>query len=161
MIRRLLLLIPIVLTSYARFALEHAPAPVACDLITLDDVHSVLGASWTAGPASMNTNTDTFTSCYYVNGVGNIVAFTVVKAPKGGAKAELARRQANVAVKHPVVAIPDLCEGAMTEQLTASNVTLIAASGTWMVQVQVMVSNKPDVEAEKKLAAGACRRIKG
>jgi hypothetical protein len=66
-----------------------------------------------------------------------------------------------VAVKHPVVAIPDLCEGAMTESLTATNTTLIAASGTWMVQIQVMVANKPDVAAEKTLAAGVCKRLKG
>src|SRR5262249_32189853 len=85
----------------------------------LDDVRAALGAAWTASPASLNTNTEKMTTCYYQNGMGNIVAFSMVYPPKGDAKTELAKRQKNVAVKHPVVAIPDLCEGAMTESLTA------------------------------------------
>jgi len=156
--RRVLMLVPIVLTSYAQFTPRHT-APIACQLITLDDVHAALGASWVASPASFNTNTDKMTTCYYQNGVGNLVAFSLVYAPKGDAKAEVAKRQKNVSVTHTVTAIPDLCEGAFAEVITAQNTTLIAAKGEWVVQVQVMVAKKPDVEAEKTLAAGVCKRL--
>src|SRR5215470_4718422 len=137
---RLLLLVPVLLMPYARHARGDSAAPIACELLTLDDVRAALGATWTASPASLNTNTDKMTTCYYQNGMGNIVAFSMVYPPKGDSKTELAKRQKNVSVTHVVVAIPDLCEGAMTEVITPKNTTLIAAKGTWMVQIQVMVA---------------------
>jgi hypothetical protein len=160
-LRRLLALVPILLASYARSALAHPPAPIACELLTLDDVRSVLGATWTASPASFNTNTDKMTTCYYQNGIGNIVALSIVYPPQGDSKTALAKRQKQEGVTHAMVAIPELCDGAITEAYTAQNTTLIAASGEWMVQIQVMVSKKPDVESEKKLAGGICKKMKG
>ena len=162
MLRRLMMLVPIVFTSYAKFALAPAPAaaPIACDLLTLDDVRAVLGAAWIASPASFNTNTDKMTTCYYQNGVGNIVALSIVYPPEGDTKTAIAKRTKQEGVTHKIVAIPDLCDGAITEVYTAQNTTLIAASGTWLVQIQVMVAKKPDVESEKKLSAGICKKMK-
>ena len=156
--RRLALLVPVLLASHVRPALG-APAPIACDLMSLADVRGVLGASWQASPASFNTNTDKMTTCYYQNGVGNIVAFSMVYPPKGDAKAELAKRQANLTAKHPITPYPKVCEGAYAWVVSATNTTFIAAKATWMVQIQVMVANKPDVESDKKLATIVCGKL--
>ena len=163
MLRRLLILVPIVLMSFANLALAHPPAaaPIACELLTLDDVHAVLGAAWTASPASFNTNTDKMTTCYYQNGVGNIVALSIVYPPEGDTKTAIAKRTKQEGVTHKIVAIPDLCDGAITEAYSPQNTTLIAASGAWLVQIQVMVAKKPDVDSETKLAGRICKKLKG
>jgi len=49
----------------------------------------------------------------------------------------------------------------MTEAYTPQNTTLIAASGAWLVQIQVMVAKKPDVDSETKLAGRICKKLKG
>ena len=141
----------------AAFAISDPPD--ACTLVTQSDVTAALGAGWATGPAETRTHTADLSSCYYYKGVGNVVAFSILRAANGNAKKTVADRQVNVAKKHAVVAMPELCEGGFSESLSKSNTTIIAAHGKWQVQLQVLKNNLPDVVASKILVAAACKRM--
>jgi len=146
--------IALALTAAVRF-----DPPDACTLVTLDDVKTALGSAWTASPPSMNAHMADLSSCYYQHGVGNLVAFSIQSVKGGDAKAGVSKMQANVAVKHVVVALPDLCEGGFSEVNTKKITTVYAAKGQWQLAIEVLRDNKPDADVGKALLAGACKRL--
>jgi hypothetical protein len=133
--------------------------PDACTLVTLSDVDSTLGGDWAAAPASMNVHTSDMSGCYYSKGMGNLVAFSIVRVKDGNAKKAVSKLQTNVAVKHKVAALPALCEGGFSEVLTKKNTTVYAAKGQWQVQLQVERDGAPDVERATALVKRACERL--
>jgi len=91
--------------------------------------------------------------------VGDLVAFSIQSVKGGNAKAAVSKMQANVAVKHVVVALPDLCEGGFSEVNTKKITTVYAAKGQWQLAIEVLRDNKPDADVGKALLAGACKRL--
>src|SRR5664279_280092 len=143
----------------ALMALRQSPPPKACQVLPPSDIATVLGSGWAQTPSTMATHMPDLESCSYTKGVGQMVAFSILRPSNGNAKKEVATRQKNVAVKHKVTALPDVCEGGFSYVSTPTITTLIAAQGKWEVQINVIIANKPDTASERALAVAACARL--
>ena len=88
-----------------------------------------------------------------------MVAFSILRPSGGNAKKDVATRQKNVAVKHKVTALPEVCQGGFSYASTPTITTLVAAQGKWEVQINVIIANKPDTASERTLAVAACARL--
>jgi hypothetical protein len=141
------------------FARPQAAPPDACATLPPEDIAAVLGAGWTQTPSSMAAHLADLVSCSYTKGVGNMVAFSLNRAPGNNAKVAVPKRMENVKVKHPVTLLPDICEGGFSYASTKTITTLVAAKGAWEVQINVIIENKPDTASEAKLAVRACKRM--
>ncbi len=136
-----------------------SPLPNACATLSASDIATVMGAGWSQTPSTMATHTKDLESCSYTKGVGQMVAFSIVRPSNGDAKKDVAARQKNVAVKHKVTALPDVCEGGFSYVSTATITTLVAAQGKWELQINVIIANKPDTASERALIVAACARM--
>jgi hypothetical protein len=146
------------LASLVAAAAQSTP-PNACATLPPGDVATVLGPGWSQTPSTMAAHMANLESCSYTKGVGQMVAFSILRPEGGSAKKDVAKRQKNVAVKHKVTALPDVCEGGFSYVSTPTITTLVAAKGKWTVQINVIIANKPDTAAERKLTVAACERI--
>jgi len=143
----------------AATTLRQTNPPNACQMLPPPDVAAVLGSGWSQTPSTMATHMADLESCSYTKGVGQMVAFSILRPSNGNAKKDVATRQKNVAVKHKVTALPDVCEGGFSYVSTPTITTLIAAQGKWEVQINVIIANKPDTASERALAVAACARL--
>jgi hypothetical protein len=146
-------------TLLAATIFGQSPVPNACNMLQPSDIAATLGAGWSQTPSTMATHTKDLESCSYTKGVGQMVAFSIVRPSNGDAKKDVAARQKNVAVKHKVTALPDVCEGGFSYVSTATITTLVAAQGKWEVQINVIIANKPDTASERALIVAACARM--
>jgi hypothetical protein len=140
-------------------AAAQATPPNACTTLPPADIATVLGAGWVQTPSTMATHMADLESCSYTKGVGQMVAFSILRPPGGNAKKDVAKRQKNVAPRHKVTKLPDVCEGGFSYASTATITTLVAAKGKWEVQINVIIENKPDTASERKLIVAACERM--
>jgi hypothetical protein len=145
--------------TVAVLGLPQGPPPNACTTLPPSDIAAVLGAGWTQTPSTMATHMADLESCSYTKGVGQMVAFSILRPASGNAKKDVATRQKNVAVKHKVTALPDVCEGGFSYVSTPTITTVVAAQGKWEVQINVIIANKPDTASERALAVAACARL--
>lgn len=146
------------LASLVAAAAQSTP-PNACATLPSADIAAVLGPGWVQTPSTMAAHMADLESCSYTKGVGQMVAFSILRPQGGNAKKDVAKRQKNVAVKHKVTALPDVCEGGFSYVSTPTLTTLVAAKGKWTVQINVIIENKPDTASERKLVVAACERM--
>jgi hypothetical protein len=149
----------LILALSALLGLQQSPPPNACVTLPPADILAVLGAGWAQTPSTMATHMADLESCSYTKGVGQMVAFSILRPSGGSAKKDVATRQKNVAVKHKVTPLPEVCEGGFSYVSTPTITTLVAAQGKWEVQINVIIANKPDTASERALAVAACARL--
>jgi hypothetical protein len=149
----------LILALSALLGLQQSSPPNACVTLPPADILAVLGAGWAQTPSTMATHMADLESCSYTKGVGQMVAFSILRPSGGSAKKDVATRQKNVAAKHKVTPLPEVCEGGFSYVSTPTITTLVAAQGKWEVQINVIIANKPDTASERALAVAACARL--
>ena len=134
--------------------------PKACTLLTLADVTAVLGAGYAQGPDVAITNTSEISTCVYQRGRGNSVAIAILPAPNGDAKgAVLSRQQSQQRFGRAVTPLLGVCDVAFVVVITPTNTTLISAKGPWQIELQITTGDKPNPDAEQRLAKTVCGRV--
>ncbi len=136
------------------------PAPPdACKLITLADVTTALGRGFAKGPISELANSGEISSCFYRKDPKTTVAISILEgANHSGKAAVLGRQQRYQTAGHSVAPLAGLCDAAFSVVITPSNAIVVAAKGPWQMDVQVLVSGRPNLQAAQTLTKTACGR---
>ncbi len=113
-----------------------------------------------SGPAAAQMNTSEISTCLYQKDAGSSVAVGILPAQDKNGKAIVLARQAMMKNGgRSVTPIPGLCDAAFTMAIKPDNTTLVAGKGPWQVEVQAVVAQKPNVDAEQKIARTVCSRL--
>jgi len=141
------------------FGTSISAPPDACKLITLADVTAALGRGFTKGAVSEVGNGGQSSSCLYHRDSKTSVAISMLPGPNHNAKAAvLGRRQRYETAGHSVAPLAGLCDAAFSVVIAPGDAIVVAAKGQWQLDVQVLISGRPNLQAAQTLTKTACGR---
>jgi hypothetical protein len=155
----LLSLIGSIVPAALLFGAPISAQPDACKLITLADVTAAVGRGFTKGTMVELASAGPTSSCLYRRDPKTTVAISILPGPNRNAKAAvLGRRQRYETAGHPVAPLAGLCDAAFSVVIAPSDAIVVAAKGQWQMDVQVLISGRPNLQAAQTLTKAACRR---